>query len=144
MLPTKINCAYDHVWIDHPLNVEFQIDGRTIHLDVGGLQSNNFNKTIKLQEGEHEFCINIFGKNESNTKINELGKVLEDSYIQLKKIDFDGVTINSMINDDEHFAKFYVKDSGIVKSKSLILGENGCLKFKFACPIHTWLLEKLF
>jgi hypothetical protein len=144
MLPIKITCDYDHTWIGHPLNVVFRVNGRTIHLDVGGKQANSFTKTVKLEEGEHEFCVNIFGKDDTNTLINKSGEVQQDTFIQIKNIEFDGVSINSMINDDDSFAKFYVKDSENIKSKSLIFGENGSLKFTFACPIHTWLLEKLF
>lgn len=144
MSKIKITCEYNHTWISHPLVIKFMIDDRIIHLDVSGNNQNKMEKVIEVDDGDHNFSMEISGKDFKNTIIDESNTVTSDTNIEVVNLEFDDVSINSMINHDTDFAKFFVANSNIVKTKSLIFGENGTLKFTFSSPIYSWLLEKLF
>ncbi len=135
-----LHLEYEHVWIDHPLDLVVKIDDRTLHIDVSGAKHTTINKEIAIEPGDHALTLSVSNKNNTSTTVDEHENILEDSYIKIKKL----------LIDDFDFGQIMATESKHTDINNNItispggLYTNGTWSLSFTTPVYIWLLEKLF
>jgi len=126
------------------LGIRVYLNGAKIYENSHVKESYNFSHEISDTEGEHELGIEMFGKLQSHTIIDEDGQILKDAMLTVENVEFDGIDISDimrLVGDYHHdfngtraatVAKFYGN-----------LGCNGVVKLKFKTPVYLWLLENM-
>ena len=131
---------YEHVWIDHPLDLVIKIDDRTLHMDVSGAKNTTIHKKISVEQGDHVLTLSVTNKNDRSTTVDEQKKILKDSYVKIKK----------MLIDDFDFGRIMFSESKHIDNHNNItispggVYTNGTWSLNFTTPVYIWLLEKLF
>ena len=93
----KIKLNYNHIWIDHPLFVKLLVNDRVLNFDISGEPNKNIEKKLNLDNELHELKIQITGKNDQNTSIDQQGKIIQDSFIEITDLQFDNISVLNML-----------------------------------------------
>lgn len=88
-------------------------------------------------EGEHILSIEIYGKTDKNTLVDETGNIIQDQLIELIEMTVDNVQLPKMLL----WHGTYTFNETILK-QALIWGCNGTWEWKFKIPFITWVLDK--
>ena len=136
----SLHVEYEHHWIDHPLNLIFQVDDRVLNLDVGGKNTVVIKKDVSLTEEEHRFSLICKGKDHNNTVIDHNQQVIADSYAKFTKFNIDSIDCMQLFKLNGYFVG---ENKEIIKPTHGIW-KNGAVYFDFRLPIYNWLLESLF
>lgn len=93
-------------------------------------------------EGEHELRIVMSGKQPSDTKLDEDGKIISDVLLFIKKMTIAGRPAEQLFNENAT----YTHDNNGTTAKEThkffgIMGCNGTVSLKFTTPIYLWVLE---
>ena len=142
-MKTNIKLNYNHVWIDHPLFVKLLVNDRVLNFDISGETNKNIQKRLNLDNGSHELKIQITGKNDQNTKLDNQAKIVQDSFIEITDLQFNNVSVLHMLKNETNFGVFNATNNEII-TKTSIFGYNGTLTIPFKVPIYNWLLELVF
>ena len=131
---------YEHVWIDHPLDLIIKIDDRILHMDVSGAKNTTIHKKISVEQGDHVLTLRVTNKNDRSTTVDEQKKILKDSYVKIKKLliddfDFGRIMFSESKHIDNH-NNITISPGGVYT--------NGTWSLNFTTPVYIWLLEKLF
>ena len=131
---------YEHVWIDHPLDLIIKIDDRILHMDVSGAKNTTIHKKISVEQGDHVLTLSVTNKNDRSTTVDEQKKILKDSYVKIKKLliddfDFGRIMFSESKHIDNH-NNITISPGGVYT--------NGTWSLNFTTPVYIWLLEKLF
>ncbi len=139
----KIKLNYNHIWIDHPLFVKLLVNDRVLNFDISGEPNKNIEKKLNLDNELHELKIQITGKNDQNTSIDQQGKIIQDSFIEITDLQFDNISVLNMLKNETNFGVFVSNDQNIL-TKTANFGYNGTLTIPFKVPIYNWLLGLVF
>ena len=131
---------YEHVWIDHPLDLVIKIDDRTLHMDVSGAKSTTINKKISVEPGDHLLTLSVSNKNNRSTVVDEHNNILADSYVKIKKLLIDEIDFGRIMFSE---SKHVDNNNNITISPGGVY-TNGTWSLNFTTPVYIWLLEKLF
>lgn len=142
-MKTNIKLNYNHVWIDHPLFVKLLVNDRVLNFDISGQPNKNIQKRLNLHNGSHELKIQITGKDDQNTKLDNQAKIVQDSFIEITDLQFNNVSVLHMLKNETNFGVFNATNNEII-TKTSIFGYNGTLTIPFKVPIYNWLLELVF
>ena len=102
----------------------------------------------ELEEGEHTLSIEYFNKLDSDTKVDENGKITKDQVLLVKDISIDDIDLGNVIAK----TSVYFPRSDRVEALDWLeaeipgmcsTGHNGFWKMKFSIPTYLWLLENL-
>jgi hypothetical protein len=115
-----------------------------------GLNNLTFVETCEFDK-PHRLCIERFGKDNKQVKVDTDGKVL-DQYVVLQKIVIDGVDIQNIIQSKSIFEASYPepwasqqRDAGIKLEKEAIgvttFGHNGIWYLNFTSPFYEYLMR---
>lgn len=131
---------YEHVWIDHPLDLVIKIDDRTLHMDVSGAKSTTIDKKISVEPGDHLLTLSVSNKNNRSTVVDEHNNILADSYVKIKKLLIDEIDFGRiMLSESKH-----VDNNNNITISPGGVYTNGTWSLNFTTPVYIWLLEKLF
>tara|TARA_Y100000114_G_scaffold34531_1_gene30020 strand:- start:2428 stop:2868 length:441 start_codon:yes stop_codon:yes gene_type:complete len=131
---------YEHVWIDHPLDLVIKIDDRTLHMDVSGAKSTTIDKKISVEPGDHLLTLSVSNKNNRSTVVDEHNNILADSYVKIKKLFIDEIDFGRiMLSESKH-----VDNNNNITISPGGVYTNGTWSLNFTTPVYIWLLEKLF
>jgi len=140
-----LRLEYDHTWIDHPMQIITKIDDRVINVDVSGSRSTIIKKTVKLANDDHTLFLEISGKNDANTIVDDNGNVIESSLIFIKSFSLNEIELLPLLYHGDKFQTFYINNNpNQCINKLTEIGFNGTWKFNFKTPLYEWLLESLF
>ena len=131
---------YEHVWIDHPLDLVIKIDDRTLHMDVSGAKSTTIDKKISVKPGDHLLTLSVSNKNNRSTVVDEHNNILADSYVKIKKLLIDEIDFGRIMFSE---SKHVDNNNNITISPGGVY-TNGTWSLNFTTPVYIWLLEKLF
>ena len=131
---------YEHVWIDHPLDLVIKIDDRTLHMDVSGAKSTTIDKKISVEPGDHLLTLSVSNKNNRSTVVDEHNNILADSYVKIKKLFIDEIDFGRIMFSE---SKHVDNNNNITISPGGVY-TNGTWSLNFTTPVYIWLLEKLF
>lgn len=142
----KINLRleYEHQWIYHPFTVITKIDNRVINVDVSGKSNVVIDKKISLEGGSHYLDIVLSGKQENQTEIDKLGKIIADTTVELKSLQLEEIELIPLIRHTPDFGTFYIngqKDQ--IMKKLANFGFNGTWQFEFKTPLYDWILQHI-
>lgn len=95
--------------------------------------------------GSHEFTIEMMGKREQHTTLNEAGQIVRDTVIEIRDFALDGILLKDVLskhalythNQNDHFPE------SITQPFYGIMGCNGVVTFRFTTPTYLWLLENM-
>ena len=131
---------YEHVWIDHPLDLIIKIDDRILHMDVSGAKSTTIDKKISVEPGDHLLTLSVSNKNNRSTVVDEHNNILADSYVKIKKLLIDEIDFGRIMFSE---SKHVDNNNNITISPGGVY-TNGTWSLNFTTPVYIWLLEKLF
>ena len=142
----ELELTYEHQWIKSPLTIITKIDDRVINFDVTGENDVKIAKKIKLlDQGEHKLTVDVSGKTEDHTKIDQNSNITEDTIVKICSMKINQIELMPLIYHTDALQKFYIngqKDQ--VLQKLTDIGQNGVWEFKFKTPLYDWMLESLF
>jgi hypothetical protein len=95
-------------------------------------------------DGDHVFKIVLKNKDATNTRVDEVGNIIEDALINIKGLSFDDIEIDQVM----HEMAEYVHDANGTRELASHrfygdLGCNGTVCLSFATPLYLWLLENM-
>ncbi len=129
---------------DAELGIRVYLNGAKIYENSHIKESYNFSHEINDAEGEHELGIEMFGKLQSHTTIDQDGKILKDAMLTVENIEFDEIDIfDIMCLAGEYHHDFNGTKPATVAKFYGNLGCNGIVKLKFKTPVYLWLLENM-
>ena len=95
------------------------------------------------EDQQYNVRIEMSGKTDEHTKINEQGNIVKDALLEFKNFELMGIDITTVM----HKAKYRHNHNGhsdeVVQDFAMSMGCNGAVEFTFTTPIYMWLLEHL-
>ena len=96
------------------------------------------------QESDHFLEIEMSGKTPAHTIIDDQGNIINDHFIIIDDILFDGIPTGNIFTDlAEYHHDFNKTRSPTVEKFYGTIGCNGIIKLKFSTPIYLWMLENM-
>ncbi|WP_353482442.1 hypothetical protein [Haliscomenobacter sp.] len=120
------------------------VNGVKIYDNAHVTETHHFSHDISDEDGEHELCIELYGKLPEHTQINDAGEITQDALLSVANIQVDGIDISQIsANLIEYHHDFNGGQAAIVDRFYGNMGCNGQLKLQFTTPIYLWLLENM-
>lgn len=95
-------------------------------------------------EKEYTVRIEMSGKTDEHTKIDEQGNIVKDALLKFKNFEIMGISIDTVMHTGPKYRHNHNGHSDEVEQNfALAMGCNGNVEFKFTTPIYMWLLEHL-
>ena len=140
---TKISCT---IGTNNPaaeLGLEVWLDDQQL-FDTNHVDDQQLEWLIKEDDGDHELCFILKNKTTDHTKIDEHGKIIQDSRISIQNLCFDELELGQVFVDHANYTHDF--NGTNIKTKEQFYGEMGCngaVSLKFTTPIYIWLLENM-
>jgi len=100
--------------------------------------------TAELDDGEHVLRIVLKNKTDHHTTIDSAGKIVNDSLINISKININDIEIDQMF---WQLSDYVHNNNGKSELDSHRfygnLGCNGTVSLTFSSPVYLWLLENM-
>ena len=140
-IPIRIGISTTDPWAE--LGIRIHLDGVVIHENIVK-ERYYFSHQVSDDDGDHEFGIELFGKTQAHTKIDEAGNILKDAMLVIDDIEFDDIDVAGIFTSTaEYHHDFNGTKEPIVAKFYDHLGCNGTVKLKFTSPLYLWLLESM-
>ena len=82
------------------------------------------------------------GKLSEHTEIDSQGNIVQDRVIEITDFALGGITVDPVLYQLASYLHSYNSSAPATEHKFYgTIGCNGVVKFKFACPVHVWLLD---
>lgn len=128
----------------HNMGIELHLDDTKFFDSTISPGTHHIIHSFKSEDQEHTFKLVLKGKNDSNTKIDEQGNIIEDALIDVKNFKIDEIEIDQLVNELAVYCHNNNGHSELTKNKFYgHLGCNGTVELKFSSPIYLWLLENM-
>jgi len=126
------------------LGVRVSLDGSVVYENVHVTETYDFSHSVKDDDGDHELVIEMFGKQQTHTKIDEHGNILKDAMLKIDYVEFDDIDVSDLLTKiAEYHHDFNGSQAPTVAKFYKNLGCNGAVKVKFSTPLYIWLLENM-
>lgn len=123
------------------LTLTVKIDSAEVYSNKAPTGCTSVEHTVSNDQ-EHTLEIVLSDKKTEHTRIDSEGNIVSDSLLNIENICVDGVDISELVHKNsaylhntngttEEFEDIFVG----------IMGCNGTVSFKFACPIQDWILK---
>lgn len=112
------------------------------------MQSDGQSHTVQgmlTETAQQNLIIEMSGKTDKHTLIDQAGDIKADSYVLIKKISLDDIDISEIVLQGRQC--YHHDNNGL--SMPLIdefwgyMGCNGQIKIDFTCPIGIWWMQQL-
>lgn len=95
-------------------------------------------------ERHHVLEINLAGKLQEHTILDEQGNIIEDRRLIIDDIGFGEISIKQLVYDLSEYHHDFNGTSDPIKDKFFgEIGCNGTVRLEFSSPVHIWLLENM-
>ena len=107
-----------------------------------GIAQETFEFDIDLPNGGHDLKIVHYNKKPHHHKLDDLGNIVIDRHIEIKRIAFDDVDLERELWDGKFFPVYMHRadNEPYFICPNLYLGHNGTWKYEFVTPILPWLI----
>jgi hypothetical protein len=96
------------------------------------------------QEREHTMEIEMLGKTQDHTQVNESGDIISDRVVEIEDVALDDITLGHLLTE---VAEYHHDGNGTRDSMQErfygTIGCNGVVRLRFTSPIYLWLLENM-
>lgn len=96
------------------------------------------------QEQEHVIEIEMLGKIQDHTQVDDQGMILQDRVIEIQKMCLDDIELGYLLTQ---VAGYHHDGNGTgeprVEKFFGTMGCNGRVEFRFTSPLYLWLLEHM-
>jgi len=93
---------------------------------------------------EHVFKMVLKNKGNQHTTVDDHGKIIADSMINISDISFDEILVDSIVyNLSEYIHTGNGEETISVHKFYGNLGCNGTVRMSFRTPVYLWLLENM-
>lgn len=100
--------------------------------------------TVLDDDGDHELCIVIAGKNSAHTQVDSQGNIIKDVVVNITNVTVDGIDISHLFNEKCVYTHDFNGTTPEIAEKFYgTAGCNGTISFKFSTPLYLWLLENM-
>ena len=98
---------------------------------------------VQLDDGNHELKIVHHGKTVDDHLLDNHGNIIQDKFVEIKKIWMEGVELESELWSGRFFPVYMHKaeHEPYFISPNLYLGHNGTWILNFSTPALTWLIN---
>lgn len=101
-----------------------------------------------IPNGNHRLGIRLTNKNSRyDTKVDETGKIVDDLYLMVEKIEIDGIDLGDRILENSLYTLDQTTEFNGAQINQLsshnCLTWNGTWTVTFSSPFYLWLLENL-
>jgi hypothetical protein len=88
--------------------------------------------------------LELSNKTTDHTRVDEHGKIIEDSLIYIRDIRFENINIDQLIYDHANYIHDF-NGTQLPHTESFYgaMGCNGTVRFEFNSPFYIWLLENM-
>ena len=129
---------------DAALGVRVLIDNTIVYDNPHVTTPYHFSHDIDDQDGEHELCIELYGKLNKHTVVNQACEITQDSLLTVGNLQIDSIELGNIMQERmEYHHDFNGTQEPIVDKFYGAMGCNGQLKLTFTTPIYLWLLENM-
>lgn len=127
-----------------PLTVRVRLENRLVSEISNFSGPQKVEITLDDSESDHLLEIELRGKTQQHTKIDEQGNIIDDVIVSLKNIKLDDLAMeHTFINHCVYTHDFNGTGSIIADKFAGHMGCNGIVSFAFSTPAYLWLLENL-
>ena len=125
------------------LGLEVWLDDRQL-FDTNNVNDQQLEWSIIEDEANHELRFLMKNKTINHTKIDEHGKIIQDSRITIQNLCFDEIELGQVFIDHAEYVHDFNGTKNIITDKFYgEMGCNGTVSLKFTTPIYIWLLENM-
>ena len=125
------------------LGLEVWLDDQQL-FDTNNVTDQPLEWQIIEDEADHELRFVMKNKITDHTKIDEHGKIIQDSRITIQNLCFDEIALGQLFTDHANYTHDF--NGTNIKTKEKFYGEMGCngaVSLKFTTPMYIWLLENM-
>lgn len=142
MLETvKLNITLSSNYQTHPPKARILLDGKELfrqHIT----EQTTFSHQVEVTDGtDHQLAIELRHKLSEHTVIDEQGKIIQDSILQIDSLSIEDIDIIEQLSTNQK--QFYYEHSGEHHILYNTLGVNGRAIINFSSPIYVWMLENI-
>lgn len=144
MTAEKISFEFDVVRTTIHSDLEFTVwlDGKAVH-DLGP-DSEHVKIELNDSEADHEIVLELVGKRDAHTRLDEQGKIVEDAVITVSNFAIDSIDVTDVFFTQSAYRhNFNGHGDTVVEKFYGVMGCNGTVSFKFSTPIYLWILENI-
>ena len=125
------------------LGLEVWLDDQQL-FDTNNVTDQPLEWQIIEDEADHELRFVMKNKITDHTKIDEHGKIIQDSRITIQNLCFDEIALGQVfVNHAEYTHDFNGTKDSVTEKFYGEMGCNGTVSLKFTTPIYLWLLENM-
>jgi hypothetical protein len=96
------------------------------------------------QEREHTVEIEMLGKIQDHTQVNESGDIISDQVIEIEEVALDDITLGHLLTEVAEYHHDHNGTGDPMQERFYgTMGCNGVVRFRFTSPMYLWLLEKM-
>ena len=125
------------------LGLEVWLDDQQL-FDTNNVTDQPLEWQIIEDEADHELRFVMKNKITDHTKIDEHGKIIQDSRITIQNLCFDEIALGQVfVNHAEYTHDFNGTKDSVTEKFYGEMGCNGTVSLKFTTPMYIWLLENM-
>ena len=139
----KISCTIGTNDSTAELGLEIWLDDQQL-FNTNNVTDQTSEWQIIEDEADHELRFVMKNKITDHTKIDEHGKIIQDSRITIQNLCFDEIALGQVfVNHAEYTHDFNGTKDSVTEKFYGEMGCNGTVSLKFTTPIYIWLLENM-
>jgi hypothetical protein len=95
-------------------------------------------------QDRHVLELELSNKTTDHTRVDDHGKIIEDSLVYIRDIRIENINIDQLIYEHSNYIHNF-NNTKPETSESFfgIMGCNGTVRFEFSSPFYLWLLENM-
>jgi len=142
----QFNCQIETTDPAVPLSMQILLDDREIFHSayMHELSPVKFEHHMPDVDGDHTLIFRLSGKLPEHTRIDAEGTIIQDAYIRITDLSFEGIDITNLL--DKNTAYMHDTNGTQPMGKHEFfenMGCNGDVILTFKTPIYLWILENM-
>lgn len=126
------------------LTIKFYIDDNCFYNKTVTPGEHHVTYDFNVEDGDHVFKIELNGKTENHTVVNDDGEIINDVLIKVVNLSIDEISIDQLLHQLAVYEHNYNGNGEFTKDKFFgWLGCNGTVTLNFTSPFYLWLLENM-
>ena len=126
------------------LGIRVLVDNVVAYDNPHVTETYHFSHDISDEDAEHMLSVELYGKTQEHTVVNEAGEITQDALLTINNLQLDSIDIgqvSTLLIAYHH--DFNGSQPAIVDQFHGAMGCNGRLELKFTTPVYLWLLENM-
>jgi hypothetical protein len=141
----KISCDVTPTNGANPVGLCIRVNDHVIFDSEAVTQTLHVDQEIELPEDqENELKIQLKNKTAAHTRVDDQGRITEDSSLVLEHLAFDELELGQIVVENAVYQHDFNGTGTLTQDRFYRdLGCNGTVTLKFNTPVYLWLLERI-